>query len=542
MPNFLRRFSFAAVLCSLPALAQNGELNATLFAGSDIGAKVNAAAAALSASGGTIYVPASASCYPFATPIVLPYTSVKLQGSSKYSTCLQYTGTSGTALTIQNFSSVSDLRLTGPGGTGTTGILVKGAYSKLTSDVVLQFGIGVTFGNNTYQDSFDDLNINTNHQNLYYPTGLTNSGENISFTASTISGGTSFTNCVQIGNPGTAVGAEISFINTSFDTCQIVNNEGIVKMYGGHLEDGGVATDHPFIKTFSSALDSVRGDVGTFLYGVTVQLNTTPAGSGLFEADKFAQLHIFGLQLNGMPPIPIVQLGAASGDAPMLEFVDGANPATEAQLYSIYAGAVPVLNISTPQLAQHTAVNTHSFANNVAGYGYGANQAIIARGNLLGAYQWSGSGRAWLGEQLKPTGQGTSSPGFQACGTAYFTFAGYDALGSEPTTCGSKFTVNQVTAPTVDATSGYQLNGAAIMVKGVATLASGAATVSTASACTPGPTCAYKLTNCGPNGSTGIGTPAVTSAAAGTSFVINSLGPTGSVLTTDTSKICWEIN
>jgi hypothetical protein len=77
---------------------------------------------------------------------------------------------------------------------------------------------------------------------------------------------------------------------------------------------------------------------------------------------------------------------------------------------------------------------------------------------------------------------------------------------------------------------------------GNATLSSGTYTVSNAAACTPSATCVYKLTNCGLNGSTGIGTLSVGTVSAGTSFVINSLGPTAAVLTTDKSIVCWQIN
>lgn len=76
----------------------------------------------------------------------------------------------------------------------------------------------------------------------------------------------------------------------------------------------------------------------------------------------------------------------------------------------------------------------------------------------------------------------------------------------------------------------------------VATLTSGTVTVTTTSACTPAAGCVYKLTNCGVNGSSGIGTPSIGTVVVGTSFIINSLGPTASVLTTDTSIICWQIN
>jgi hypothetical protein len=418
--------------------SQIGGLDVTTFVGSDIGAKISAAVAALGSLGGELYIPAASSCYSYSTPIVLPFSSIKLNGGGKYATCLQYTGTSGVALTAKNWSTVSNLKLLGPGGTGATGLLVEGAYSNFDHLVINGFGLGLTFGNNTYQDNFSDVNIETNNQNIYYPTGLTNSGENISFELSTISGGGTFTNCFQIGTPGTLVGAELSFADTSFDTCQVVNNEGILKVYGGHFEDGGAAADHPFLKTYSSNLDATTGDAGSFLYGVSVEFDTAaPTGTGAFEVDKFGQLHVNEFAINNTPSIPIVQLGSSSSDSPALEFIDASNPATEAQLYSVYSGATPVLNISTRAVSEHTSATSHVFANNLPGYGYGHNQAVIAHGNFLGEYQWAGSGSSWIGQQFKPNGSGT---GFQICGSGYFRFAGYAALGSETTTCGTAIT------------------------------------------------------------------------------------------------------
>ncbi len=79
---------------------------------------------------------------------------------------------------------------------------------------------------------------------------------------------------------------------------------------------------------------------------------------------------------------------------------------------------------------------------------------------------------------------------------------------------------------------------------GYATLASGTVTVSNAAACTPSATCVYKLTNCGASGTTTYpGYLTIGTTTPGTSFVINSVtSAAGAVLTTDTSKVCWQIN
>jgi hypothetical protein len=77
---------------------------------------------------------------------------------------------------------------------------------------------------------------------------------------------------------------------------------------------------------------------------------------------------------------------------------------------------------------------------------------------------------------------------------------------------------------------------------GSATLSSGTKTVSNAAACTPSATCVYKLTNCGLNSSTAIGTLSIGTVSAGTSFVINSESSAAAVVTGDKSVVCWQIN
>ena len=72
------------------AKSMNGVLNATLFPGSDIGAQVNAAIAALGSSGGEIYIPAGT--YTQTSTIYLP-SHVRLRGASATGTILNFTPT-----------------------------------------------------------------------------------------------------------------------------------------------------------------------------------------------------------------------------------------------------------------------------------------------------------------------------------------------------------------------------------------------------------------------------------------------------------------
>lgn len=90
------------------------------------------------------------------------------------------------------------------------------------------------------------------------------------------------------------------------------------------------------------------------------------------------------------------------------------------------------------------------------------------------------------------------------------------------------------------------VNGNSVIVqttpdRNVATFVSGTVTVTDANACTTGAACSYTLSNCGPSG-TAIGLPSLGTVTAGTSFVINSISATNTVVTGDTSKICYRIN
>ena len=77
---------------------------------------------------------------------------------------------------------------------------------------------------------------------------------------------------------------------------------------------------------------------------------------------------------------------------------------------------------------------------------------------------------------------------------------------------------------------------------GTADLQSGTVAVITGAACAPSATCVYRLSNCGTNASSAIGTLAVGSVMPGASFVINSLTPAAAIAAGDASTVCWQIN
>jgi hypothetical protein len=125
----------------------------------------------------------------------------------------------------------------------------------------------------------------------------------------------------------------------------------------------------------------------------------------------------------------------------------------------------------------------------------------------------------------------TNTPVFQA---------GATFSGSTPINFNSPFRVNGWTK-TFSETTMQVADTPGNQAFGIATLSSGTITVSNSAACTPSATCVYKLTNCSLNGSAVVGVPSVGTVSVGTSFVINSLTALAAV-STDTSKICWQIN
>ncbi len=133
-----------ASLKTATAASINGVLCATDFSGSDIGAQINAAYAALPANGGEIYVPASASSYNFMTSIIFntPGKPARLFGAGNIATKLNYTPTSGTAITIDTGVSnkspiLENFLLTGPGSDTAQGIVIGDTNGNGTNGVRL---------------------------------------------------------------------------------------------------------------------------------------------------------------------------------------------------------------------------------------------------------------------------------------------------------------------------------------------------------------------------------------------------------------------
>src|SRR4051812_12477405 len=216
------------------------------FAGADCGAKINAAYAALPSVGGFISVHGYCS---FSTPINFGTgnKAVVLSGQGR-GTNLTYTGTTGTALTLNNgnqfdFSGgIRDLVLSGPGNaTGTVGVQLGGALGcvgcSLDHITIQGFGTGLLIGNNEWITRVEQSMIRDNGINLLSPTGLVSAAENIQMSHVVFADAPPpYTNSVWIQM------GEFEFTDCSFDSAQLrigngTSSNGVVTIQGGHFEN-----------------------------------------------------------------------------------------------------------------------------------------------------------------------------------------------------------------------------------------------------------------------------------------------------------------
>jgi hypothetical protein len=261
------------------SLIINGTVNASILAGADMGAKINAAIAQTGC--GTLYVPQGR--FSTATVIHKPRCII-LQGAGP-TVQDNIVGGHGTVIvsaanpalvisdgpTSQTESGgVRDIQLIGSGGS-TIGVLIggdpSGSMSPSSDDgssqefynVVLNgFGYDMQCGNNCYDIKFISGGIQqAAHAGFYCPSGLSNSGESINFTSTSI-----FNNQTGISNLGCEVNLSLSEIDynvlaisgsaTCFE-CHIEQNtspvvtSGHFKMVGGVILSNSAGSDSAFI-------------------------------------------------------------------------------------------------------------------------------------------------------------------------------------------------------------------------------------------------------------------------------------------------------
>lgn len=249
-------------------------VNPAWFPGVDLGAQMVNAAAAIPSPGGQLVV--SPGSYSIATGITLGTATKAITVSCQRGdynnvgttfigpTTLTFTG-SGTFITFngQTHAGMNGCTLVGPDGTtGTTavGLLVGGGtnnciYCYFSDNDISGFGNGgVQFGNNVFVVNFDRDTIHDNgpggSKNIVVPAGLTQFGENITFSGGSINNkSASFsTTCINLAAPG-----DYYFWNVSISQCGITSNSinNYVHMLS-HVENPNGTTISPFF-TFGAS-------------------------------------------------------------------------------------------------------------------------------------------------------------------------------------------------------------------------------------------------------------------------------------------------
>jgi hypothetical protein len=236
-------------------------------AGPDIGAWINAAYAALPASGGIIQVTVPAEGLSFSTPIAISTQSkgaiiecVGDQGVAGTDPIhgLTYTGASGSAITF-NFSGngnshqrgagVRDCTLLGSGGTS-TGIYLGGSQGAegISIDHAHISGFGsaqIQFGDNVWMTEINHSILSGDRIHpLLIASGTSNLGENLNFSNTTFIYGTMNGDIAFSAGAG---GTQANFWGCSFDNAQIVNNGAVVNLFAPHFENPGGPINAPYV-------------------------------------------------------------------------------------------------------------------------------------------------------------------------------------------------------------------------------------------------------------------------------------------------------
>jgi hypothetical protein len=273
------------------------------FPGSDMGAQLMNAAAALPTNGGTLYPApgsyrvATAVDFVSSTKAVTVSCERGVHGSGGGTTPLgattefTYSGTGAFfRFDAQTHSGMYGCTLIGPDGiTGTTaiGALVggganNGLFDNFSHNDISGFGNGgLVFGNNVYIAIFQENVIHDNGpnggKNIVIPKGLLNFGENLTFFGGILSNKTApfSATCVDIER-----GTDIHFVDVSFDHCGLTANSLNVDVYltDNHVENTGGPTPLPFF---------TLGPECTFCYldwrGGYIREDTPSARTDFFE-------------------------------------------------------------------------------------------------------------------------------------------------------------------------------------------------------------------------------------------------------------------
>jgi len=392
--------------------------------GADIGAQINAAAAALPANGGEIIVKASANgqCYPFSVPIVITKTIiVKGQGPAS---CLSFKGTGSAISFYTNQSSflpsgvyadgfgLRDLTLLGAGvSSGQTGLSLGGPNSSVgffaSGLTISNFGLGLLFGRGVWNFKMEHTVFGENGQNLYYPSSVQFGGENLEFDSVTFVGST-FVNSVQINDADQAEFSNLNnltFVSCNFDKAQLVLNHGsgAVRLYSSHFENVGGSGNEPFVRivSYNGATDVVMD--GPDFYND----QSNPYPPSFIEIDGGPTVLITQMRsvnLDGTTNVPANLVINGSPDVTLIgdEFLRAAQ-----QQYIVESGSPHmwvmggrdsnnVVNSQAPLMYSQTyGPDNQSPVVEIGGSGYEP---------TVGFNLWSGVGASYYGMQIRETG------------------------------------------------------------------------------------------------------------------------------------------
>jgi len=432
----------AALFLGLQAASINGAYDATACSwgatapawcsGSDIGAWINAAATQLMTTsnwqnGGTIIVPAKISgrCWAQTTPVVFT-TKINVWGQGTGATCIQYTPTSGTAFTYNTGGQAAsgyglhDLQLAGPGGGNTSiGVMIAGSGVLLerveiggftSTNTKANFHRGVTYGNNSYLDIIRNSVIWQNDQNLYYPSGLTNSGELLVYDRTVFGNGGTYNNCVQFGTATVSnLGPEVKIYGSSFDDCQLTTQDTELSVFGGHFEALS-AQSTPLVVVSGDKIYGNYWDFFPALFdGVMFAVDSTWTAVGMVEGINQATLIINNPIENVASQNPFVYLLMTGVGTPSLTINAPYNTRTPANLYSVSGGTPAYLQLNTAgmqtwQNASLGASWTQSGSNLTVGYFIDPNNVVHLRGCMNGIGPVTNATLFTLGSGYRPTG------------------------------------------------------------------------------------------------------------------------------------------
>jgi hypothetical protein len=298
---------------------------ASVIAGVDLGAEINALYDSLPAGGGMIVVEESGS---FQTPIAFatPGKPVLLVGLPADVVTLTYTGSGGAAMTFDYGTGhrmghgMRDLTLTGPGdSTNTIGVLFGGANGAEGigfRDFKIQcFGVNMEMGSHTWLANFDHGILRDAKTNVLLPSGLVEAGEQIVFHHVTFADAPApHTDSVWVQGGG----QEVIFTDCSFDHAQLRIGNGSVSaaqvvVQGSHFENPNYAepgaTNYDYIVVDNNGNNLLRITDSYFLQDAPrngpKQLMTVSGG----------RVRIYGIGMYTPPGSPLTNFAVARNGA-----------------------------------------------------------------------------------------------------------------------------------------------------------------------------------------------------------------------------------